>query len=87
MSVSEVNISSEPGAKEPSMQDGRPVWERAVRKQEALASEPFFHMVERVDIDTLLLLVDRRNGFRRPLSMYWGATGRSVCPSPPSSPA
>jgi TnpA family transposase len=45
------------------MQDGRAVWERAVRRQEPLPSEPFFDMVERVDIDTLLLFVDRRNGF------------------------
>jgi hypothetical protein len=45
------------------VQDGKTVWERAVHSEELLPSEPFFDMVERVDIDTLLLFVDQRNGF------------------------
>jgi TnpA family transposase len=45
------------------IQDGRTVWKRAVRSEELPPNEPFFDMVERVDVDTLLLFVDRRNGF------------------------
>lgn len=45
------------------VQEGRTVWERAVHSEEPLPNESFFDMVERVDIYTLLLFVDRRNGF------------------------
>ena len=43
--------------------NGRLDWKRAVRAQEPLLPEPFFDGLERIDIDTLLLAVDRRCGF------------------------
>jgi TnpA family transposase len=46
-----------------SMSNGRIEWKRAVRGQEPLPHEPFFDGLERIDIDTLLLAVDRRCGF------------------------
>ena len=45
------------------LQDGRLDWKRAVRSQEPLPHEPFFDGLERIDIDTLLLAVDRRCDF------------------------
>jgi TnpA family transposase len=45
------------------LRDGRIEWKRAVRSQEPLPHEPFFDCLERIDIDTLLLAVDRRCGF------------------------
>ncbi len=65
------------------MQDDRAVWERAVRSQEALPNEPLFDMVERVDIDTLLLFVDRRNGFMEAFEHVLGRY-RKAAPSKPA---
>jgi TnpA family transposase len=45
------------------MRDGRVEWKRAVQSQQPLRHEPFFDCLERIDIDTLLLAVDRRCGF------------------------
>lgn len=64
------------------VQDGRTVWERAVRSEELLPNEPFFNMVERVDVDTLLLFVDRRNGFMESFEHVLGRY-RKVTPSKP----
>jgi hypothetical protein len=74
------------------VQDGKTVWERAVRSADPVSSEPFFDMVERLDIDTLLLFVDRRNGdplmkLGRPSCMCSGATPSPPHRSRPSSPA
>jgi hypothetical protein len=74
------------------VQDGKTVWERAVRSADPVPSEPFFDMVERLDIDTLLLFVDRRNGdplmkLGRPSCMCSGATPSPPHRSRPSSPA
>ena len=65
------------------VQDGRTVWDRAVRSEEPLPNEPFFDMVERVDIDTLLLFVDRRNGFMEAFEHVLGRYRRAA----PSKPA
>jgi TnpA family transposase len=65
------------------VQDGRTVWERAVRSEEPLPSEPFFDMVERVDVDTLLLFVDRRNGFMEAFEHVLGRY-RKTAPSKPA---
>ncbi len=64
-------------------QDGKTVWERAVRSEEPLANEPFFDMVERVDIDTVLLLADRRNGFMESFEHVLGRY-RKAAPSKPA---
>jgi TnpA family transposase len=64
------------------VQEGRTVWERAVRSEEPLPNEPFFDMVERVDIDTLLLFVDRRNGFMEAFEHVLGRY-RKGAPSKP----
>jgi hypothetical protein len=74
------------------VQDGKTVWERAVRSEEPVPGEPFFDMVERLDIDTLLLFVDRRNGdplmkLGRPSSTCSGATASRAHRSRRSSPA
>jgi hypothetical protein len=74
------------------VQDGKTVWERAVRTEEPVPGEPFFDMVERLDIDTLLLFVDRRIGDRlmklgRPSSTCSGAIGNRPRRSRRSSPA
>lgn len=65
------------------VQDGRTVWKRAVRSEESLPNEPFFDMVERVDIDTLLLFVDRRNGFMDAFEHVLGRY-RKAAPSKPA---
>jgi hypothetical protein len=73
------------------VQDGKTVWERAVRSEEPVPGEPFFNMVERLDIDTLLLFVDRRIGdplmeLGRPSSTCSDVIGNRPRRSPPSSP-
>ncbi|MEJ2389411.1 MAG: Tn3 family transposase, partial [Chromatiaceae bacterium] len=65
------------------VQDGKTVWERAVRSEEPVPSEPFFDMVERLDIDTLLLFVDRRIGFMEAFEHVLGRYRKSA----PSKPA
>jgi TnpA family transposase len=65
------------------VQDGRTIWERAVRTEEPFPNEPFFDMVERVDIDTLLLFVDRRNGFMTSFEHVLGRY-RKTSPSKPA---
>lgn len=65
------------------VQDGRPVWERATHGDEPLPSEPFFDMVERLDIDTLLLFVDRRTDFMESFEHVLGRYRKSA----PSKPA
>jgi hypothetical protein len=42
---------------------GQVVWERGRHTQEPLRHEPFFDAVDRVDVDQLLLFVDRRTDF------------------------
>jgi hypothetical protein len=64
-------------------QDSRTVWERTVRSEEPLPNEPFFDRVERVDIDTLLLFVDRRNGFMEAFEHVLGRY-RKAAPSKPA---
>jgi hypothetical protein len=41
------------------VQDGKTVWERAVRTEEPVPGEPFFDMIERLDIDTLTTSTSR----------------------------
>jgi len=65
------------------VQEGRTVWERATHSEEPLPSEPFFDMVERLDIDTLLLFVDRRTGFMDAFEHVLGRYRKSA----PSKPA
>lgn len=65
------------------VQDGKTVWERAVRSEETVPGEPFFDMVERLDIDTLLLFVDRRTGFMEAFEHVLGRYRKSA----PSKPA
>jgi len=65
------------------VQDGKTVWERAVRAEEPVPGEPFFDMVERLDIDTLLLFVDRRMGFMEAFEHVLGRYRKST----PSKPA
>ena len=65
------------------VQDGKTVWERAVRTEDPVPVEPFFDMVERLDIDTLLLFVDRRNGFMEAFEHVLGRYRKST----PSKPA
>ena len=65
------------------VQDGKTVWERAVRSEEPVPGEPFFDMVERLDIDTLLLFVDRRIGFMEAFEHVLGRYRKST----PSKPA
>ncbi len=65
------------------VQDEKTVWERAVHSEEPLPNEPFFDMVERVDIDALLLLVDQRNGFMEAFEHVLGRYRKSA----PSRPA
>jgi len=69
------------------VQAGRTVWERATHNEEPLPSEPFFDIVERLDIDTLLLFVDSAKGSWSPSSMCSGATGSPLRRSRRSSPA
>jgi TnpA family transposase len=65
------------------VQDGKTIWERAVRSEEPVPGEPFFDMVERLDIDTLLLFVDRRTGFMEAFEHVLGRYRKSA----PSKPA
>jgi len=65
------------------VQDGKTVWERAVRSEEPVPGEPFFDMVERLGIDTLLLFVDRRMGFMEAFEHVLGRYRKSS----PSKPA
>jgi TnpA family transposase len=65
------------------VQDGKTVWERAVGSEEPVPGEPFFDMVERLDIDTLLLFVDRRIGFMEAFEHVLGRYRKST----PSKPA
>ena len=60
------------------VQDGKTVWERAVRSDEPVPGEPFFDMVERLDIDTLLLFVDRRIGFMEAFEHVLGRYRKSA---------
>lgn len=52
---------------------GQAVWARGHDAQEPLRHEPFFDAVERIDIDQLLLFVDRRTDF---LSAFEHVMGR-----------
>ncbi len=65
------------------VQDGKTVWERAVRSEDPVPGEPFFDMVERLDIATLLLFVDRRIGFMEAFEHVLGRYRKSS-PSKPS---
>ena len=65
------------------VRDGKTVWERAVRTEDPVPVEPFFDMVERLDIDTLWLFVDRRNGFMEAFEHVLGRYRKST----PSKPA
>lgn len=65
------------------VQDGKAVWERAVRSETPVSAEPFFNMVERLDIDTLLLFIDRRIGFMEAFEHVLGRYRKSN----PSKPA
>jgi len=65
------------------VQGGKTFWERAVYSEESLPSEPFFDMVERLDVDTLLLLVDQNNGFMEAFEHVLGRYRKST----PSRPA
>lgn len=68
------------------VQDGKTVWERAVSSEEPVSGEPFFDMVERLDIDTLLLFVDRRIGFMEAFEHVLGRYRKSPRRGRPSSP-
>lgn len=65
------------------VQNGKAVWERAVRSETPVSAEPFFNMVERLDIDTLLLFIDRRIGFMEAFEHVLGRYQKST----PSKPA
>jgi hypothetical protein len=69
------------------VQDGRTVWERAVRSEESLPNEPFFDMVERVDIDPCCCSSTSATGLWMPSSMCSGAIISHDPPSPPLLPA
>lgn len=64
------------------LQRGRTVWERGRHTQESLRYEPFFDSVQRVDIDQLLLFVDKKTDFMAAFEHVLGRYQRTIASKP-----
>lgn len=64
------------------LQRGRTVWERGRHTQEPLRYEPFFDSAQRVDIDQLLLFVDKKTDFMSAFEHVLGPYQRARASKP-----